>query len=248
MGMYAEGLRRLVESGLVFACSCSRAKILRMRADGVYPGTCRDRVIMTGIEVDGESWRLRTGEEEMEVRELDWALRRQDEEGKVKTGGGGTTVEVVGDRPGVGMKQEESLSRPGPVVLTKREGLPDAVKDFIVRKKDGFPAYQLTSVIDDLYYGVDLVVRGQDLWASTLAQHYLASIGGMDLGSVTFFHHPLLLGTSGVKLSKSAGDTSVRYLRSEGLRKEDVFIRLGGLLGLEQPARSWEELAKALLG
>jgi glutamyl/glutaminyl-tRNA synthetase len=41
--------------------------------------------------------------------------------------------------------------------------LPVAMQDFVVRKKDGYPAYQLTSVIDDVYYGVLIwlyVVRG----------------------------------------------------------------------------------------
>jgi len=48
------------------------------------------------------------------------------------------------------------------------------MQNFVVKKKDGYSAYQLTSVLDDMHYGVDLIVRGQDLWASTLAQHYLA--------------------------------------------------------------------------
>ncbi|MDB5143346.1 MAG: hypothetical protein JWQ66_2059, partial [Mucilaginibacter sp.] len=52
--------------------------------------------------------------------------------------------------------------------------LPVDMHNFVVKRKDGLPAYQLTSVIDDLFYGVDLVVRGADLWPSTLAQHQLA--------------------------------------------------------------------------
>ena len=37
-------------------------------------------------------------------------------------------------------------------------------QNFIVRKKDGMPAYQLASLIDDQYFGVDFIVRGTDLW------------------------------------------------------------------------------------
>ncbi len=90
---------------------------------------------------------------------------------------------------------------------TIQAALPGDMKNFIVKKKDGFPAYQLTSVIDDLFYGIDLVVRGEDLWPSTLAQHTLASALGKadDFGAISFYHHPLMMDASGQKLSKSAG-------------------------------------------
>jgi len=103
--------------------------------------------------------------------------------------------------------------------------LPADMKNFIVKKKDGFPAYQLTSVIDDLFYGVDLIVRGDDLWASTLAQHALASaLGkGNEFGAISFYHHPLIKDTSGQKLSKSAGATSVKYLRESGKTPAEIW-------------------------
>lgn len=90
---------------------------------------------------------------------------------------------------------------------------PTAMHDFVVRKKDGYPAYQLTSVVDDQHYGIDLVVRGADLWHSTLAQLYLSShLPGNTFGNTTFYHHPLVM-ADGQKLSKSAGATSIQYLR-----------------------------------
>jgi glutamyl-tRNA synthetase len=102
--------------------------------------------------------------------------------------------------------------------------LPPAMKDFVVRKKDGFPAYQLCSIMDDSYYNTDLIVRGQDLWDSTLAQLYLARfIPGTSFSQNIFYHHPLLTGDAGRKLSKSGGDTSIRYLRNEGKRAEEIY-------------------------
>lgn len=94
---------------------------------------------------------------------------------------------------------------------------PAGMRDFVVRKKDGFPAYQLSSVVDDLHFGIDLIVRGQDLWSSTLAQLYLAQqLNEPTFGDITFHHHPLLLDAQQNKLSKSAGDISVRALRQKG--------------------------------
>lgn len=101
--------------------------------------------------------------------------------------------------------------------------LPHSMQDFIVRKKDGFPAYQLSSVVDDLHFGIDLIVRGQDLWDSTLAQMYLAQLlKEPAFANITFLHHPLLETAPGQKLSKSAGDTSIQYLRKQGMTKNDV--------------------------
>lgn len=115
---------------------------------------------------------------------------------------------------------------------TIETSLPPSMQDFIVRKKDGFPAYQLSSLVDDLHFGIDLIVRGQDLWDSTLAQLYLATLlqRAAFLNTV-FFHHPLLEIAPGKKLSKSAGDTSIDYLRRQGLSREDVYKLIDGMKG-----------------
>ncbi|MDB5086084.1 MAG: hypothetical protein JWR09_78 [Mucilaginibacter sp.] len=121
--------------------------------------------------------------------------------------------------------------------------LPDEMHNFVVKKKDGFPAYQLTSVIDDLFFGVDLVVRGEDLWPSTLAQHLLASASGKNsFADVTFYHHPLLM-EAGKKISKSAGAVSIRYWRESGKKPTDIYTMIAGMLGIKDPVTSWEQLA-----
>ena len=45
----------------------------------------------------------------------------------------------------------------------QRIELPKTVGDFVVRQKNGRPAYQLASVVDDDYFGVNFIVRGEDL-------------------------------------------------------------------------------------
>jgi glutamyl-tRNA synthetase len=136
------------------------------------------------------------------------------------------------------------------VVNTLNEGaikthLPEAVQDFVVRKKDGYPAYQLASVVDDLHFGIDLVVRGEDLWDSTLAQLYLASVlQADDFSKIVFYHHPLLAEKGGKKLSKSAGDTSVSYLRKQGKKAGDIYSEIAKMLGHDQPVKDWRELAE----
>ncbi|HEY4288671.1 MAG TPA: glutamate--tRNA ligase family protein [Puia sp.] len=159
----------------------------------------------------------------LDTDNVSWRLRTDEKEIGLKVLGGG----VIGD---------------GKVMKAR---LPGSIKDFVVRKRDGIPAYQLTSVVDDLYFGVDLVVRGEDLWASTVAQHFLAEkLGkGEEFRSIGFYQHPLLMDGER-KLSKSAGDTSVQYLRKQGLKKKDVYTMIAKMMGRKDEPGNWEELVR----
>jgi len=84
------------------------------------------------------------------------------------------------------------------------EGFP--LPDFVVRRRDGLPAYQVASLVDDQLFGVTHIIRGADLEASTAAQRFLAScLGWTGFLQTPVFHHPLLTDAQGEKLSKSAG-------------------------------------------
>ncbi len=126
--------------------------------------------------------------------------------------------------------------------------LPASMQYFIVRKKDDYPSYQLTSVIDDLHFGIDLIVRGTDLWPSTLAQHYLADrLQSKAFQGICFHHHELLTGKDGMKLSKSAGATSIQYLRKQGKSAADIYSLLAGMLGIRETVNNWQQLARQIL-
>lgn len=121
--------------------------------------------------------------------------------------------------------------------------LPADLQDVVIRKKDGFPAYQLSSVVDDVFFGIDLIVRGYDLWPSTLVQLYIAHLLNEEAFlNTAFYHHALLLDGHQRKLSKSAGDTSVHFLRQQGFSAEEIYLRLGKELGLSEPVTHWRDL------
>ncbi|TAF33420.1 MAG: hypothetical protein EAZ57_05650 [Cytophagales bacterium] len=83
-----------------------------------------------------------------------------------------------------------------------------------IQKRDGKAAYQLSSVIDDDFWGVNVIIRGADLWASTGIQLHLANLlGKTEFQHALFYHHPLILSLNGEKLSKSKGDTSLHAYR-----------------------------------
>ena len=105
--------------------------------------------------------------------------------------------------------------------------LKTAVGDFTIQRKDGIPAYHLASVNDDLNCGTNTIVRGVDLLESTAAQIYLAGLmGHPEFISIRWYHHPLLLDEHGNKMSKSAGSTSLRWLRQNGKDANELIDEL----------------------
>jgi glutamyl-tRNA synthetase len=74
------------------------------------------------------------------------------------------------------------------------------VDDFVVRRADGVPAYQLAVVVDDAAQGVGEVVRGDDLVDSTPRQILLARLLGLSVPR--YAHVPLVFGTDGARLAK----------------------------------------------
>lgn len=94
-------------------------------------------------------------------------------------------------------------------------------EDPVVWRRDGLPAFHLTSVVDDDRMGVTHVVRGEDLQESTEFQQALSlRLPGNRFSSTHALHHPLVLDASGRKLSKSAGAGSRPMVLNSELRKE----------------------------
>ncbi len=83
------------------------------------------------------------------------------------------------------------------------QNLATEVGDFVLKRADGFWAYQLAVVVDDAEQGVTDVVRGADLLDSTARQIYLQRL--LTYSTPRHLHVPVVANPQGEKLSKQTG-------------------------------------------
>ena len=117
------------------------------------------------------------------------------------------------------------------------------VDQFVVRRADGVPAYNLASVVDDAFQGVDQVVRGDDLLAQAPGQAQLASLLG--LAQPVYAHVPLAVSESGPRLAKRDGAVTLADLADLGWGPADAVGLIGESLGV-RGARRAADIADAL--
>lgn len=116
-------------------------------------------------------------------------------------------------------REELAGQNPNPVIRFKmksegRTEFDDAVRgrvgfenslqdDFVAIKADGFPTYHFASVVDDHLMEITHVIRG-DEWLSSAPKH-LQLYEAFGWTPPVWVHPPLILDTSGKKLSKRSG-------------------------------------------
>ena len=110
--------------------------------------------------------------------------------------------------------------------------LEDEVDDFVVRRNDGAPAYQLAVVVDDAAQGVGEVVRGADLADSTPRQILLQRLLG--LPTPRYAHVPLVLGSDGERLAKRHGAVTLADRAAAGEKPWEVRAWMARSLGIAE--------------
>ena len=111
------------------------------------------------------------------------------------------------------------------------------VDDFVIRRADGTPAYNLAVVVDDAEQGISEVVRGDDLLETTPRQIHLARVLGVSVPS--YVHVPLVFGPDGERLAKRHGAVTLEDQQAMGRTPAEVVAIFAASLGLaedgEQP-------------
>ena len=121
----------------------------------------------------------------------------------------------------------------------------DECGDFVIRRSDGGYAYQLAVVVDDADQGVNLVVRGADLLASTPMQIYLQQL--LELDQPNYAHVPLICTQDGRRIAKRDLDASLDELLSHYKSVEGVLGHIAFIAGLidSDQAVSAQDLLKS---
>jgi len=115
----------------------------------------------------------------------------------------------------------------GSVVADPRE-----FGDVVLVRKNLPASYHLAATLDDAADGVSLVTRGMDLFSSTHVHRWLQKL--LDLPVPEYFHHELLIGDDGEKLSKSKSSPALRDRRiagEDGQRLADELRTMQALVG-----------------
>lgn len=211
---YRAATERLAGMGLLYPSFESRADIARLvaaeEARGPWPRDPDGAPLYPGVARSLPPAAIA----ELKRSDAPMALRLDMAEA-IKRGGGLTWTEL-----GAGPAGETGI-------VAAR---PEAWGDVVLARKETPTSYHLSVVIDDALQGVSHVVRGQDLFWSTSVHRVLQHL--LDLPQPVYRHHSLVLDSTGAKLSKSAGSTSLRELRGRGVTPAEI----RRIVGLPQAA------------
>lgn len=183
---YAAAVDRLKEMGVLYRCFCTRSTMRQARHDGSRAAG-PDGPIYAGT-----------------CRHLDADI---------------AAARAQTDPHSWRLDVGKAMALTGPLSWTdERHGdqtcQPELLGDVIIVPKDTPVAYHLAATLDDARDHISHVVRGDDLFASTHVHRLLQAL--LDLPTLIYLHHPLLLDESGEKLSKSRDSASLTVLRTEG--------------------------------
>lgn len=191
-------LRRLIEAGNVYACTCSRRDVQgASRAphgaddEVIYGGECRHRSAVresgSAARMNPAAWGLEKGKP--------FSLRFRVPDGEA--------VRFVDGQYG------------GQAFVAGSD-----FGDFVIWRHDDVPSYQLAVVADDIAMQITEVVRGADLLVSSARQ--LLLYAALNASPPAWYHCPLVTDAAGERLAKRSDALSLRALRARGCSAKEV--------------------------
>jgi len=123
------------------------------------------------------------------------------------------------------------------------QDLTDDAGDFVIKRADGFWAYQLAVVVDDGDQRVTDIVRGADLLDSTPRQIYLQQALG--LPQPRYLHVPVVVNELGEKLSKQTGAMAFDNGAAPDMLLQQALLPAARFLGMNFQADTIEGFWRA---
>jgi len=198
MADYLRAVEQLRAEGLLYRCFKTRAEV--MAAIASAPHGAPDAFLGAPLPAAEEERHLAAGEP--------FAWRLSLAAARAKLGPAFDALTFVED--GEGPHGEHGTLRADPT--------PSG--DVIVARKDLCVAYHLAVVVDDALQGVNLVVRGADLFDSVPVQRLLQAL--LDLPAPDYRHHRILTGPDGRRYAKRDNAETLHALRERGLSADEL--------------------------
>ena len=173
--LYQRALDQLVAAGRAYPCGCTRQDIERALAASRQARQRHGELVYPGTCRQGLNGRA--------ARTWRFLTRKPEED--------------------AASAENSELAWSDRLLGPQTQNVSREVGDFVLKRADGFWAYQLAVVVDDAAQGITHVVRGEDLADNTARQILLQRALG--LPTPRYLHTPLVLGANGEKLSKQNG-------------------------------------------
>jgi glutamyl/glutaminyl-tRNA synthetase len=199
---YLDAWRKLRDSGLIYPCTCSRKDLERaLSAPHEEPRHSCGTAALGGVPAADDELpypgtcrgRIGTAKGYDSPAGVSWRFKVPDDE-------------TISFDDGYFGRQEFVAGRD--------------FADFLLWRRDDIPAYQLAVVVDDAAMQITEVVRGADLLKSTTRQ--LLLIRALGYSTSAYFHCPLLRDEKNVRLAKRHDALSLRKLREQGVKVEEL--------------------------
>ncbi len=196
---YADALDRLDADGLLYPCFCTRSDInAEIKKAGAAPHLRHhgpDGPVYPGI-----------------------CKRLEPQERQDRIDGG--------EPHALRLDMEAALERTGPLTWFDRTrgeqvARPDLFGDIVLARKDVATSYHLAVTVDDDAQGVNLVTRGEDLFAASHVHRLLQALLGLDVPE--WHHTPLLSNNKGKRLAKRDKAFTLRAMREAGTDPEEIW-------------------------
>lgn len=196
LARYAEALAQLQEMGMIYPCYLSRAElgqILSAPHDDNIDATPSTRDLLSKAE---KQHRDNTGQTPA------WRLDMK----KAIAHVGATHV-------GAALSWSDHNGQ-------THHATPEIFGDTVIARRDIQASYHLSVVLDDHDDGIELVVRGQDLFASTHLHRLLQAL--LDLPPPCYHHHRLICDEHGKRLAKRDQARALSTYRDQGISPDQL--------------------------
>ncbi len=189
VAIYENSLSYLQHKGLIYACSCSRKEIADSATHNGIDGAIYPKICYqkTSKNISDKS-----------------ASDFNASDSRTETASWRINVDDAG-----------SIAFVDAIQGNVSQNLSRDIGDFILKRKDGFFAYQLAVVVDDAQQNITHIVRGADLLDSTPRQIYLQQ--QLNVVTPRYAHVPVVVSAQGEKMSKQTRATAINRQNAQAL-------------------------------